>query len=543
MPEPAAIAGMQLPPQPIPQADPNESALLRRLIDERSRFEWSAEQTARWERENPRDILRSLAVALCEMDEGEFGEELVRMKDEEVEEACLRRLIEGKGLSQPDIDDWIRDNPGVGLRTLAMMVADMTNGGIQVELAGMRREAGEGQESEGAAEGGEGRGETRLGIAEGGEREEAVEEDAAEEEGHEWDNKVAGGDTDSSPSSEEKGEKSVDQEAGDVDDETPIPTKRKSKDEEVAKEVQLEEYNATAQHSSQGPEPEAQNADDRAEGDNRPGSGFGEERFMSLDGAGDSKELKEPEPEPEPEEFVDGNEIPDEEFSEQAKQPTETPEMVKCDETLANAVQEQSYSEDEADAIASETLLRLLGTSKDEQLALERSLRNGTQEEVVQAPDGPVAATSRNGRLAHVSGQPQPMRAERRAARRAAAGQVTGRTNTSSPTPFQIVPRRGAPSQRGYSKPTRFPKKFENDVERSPAISLPSHKGAFRGRVQGTQGGHRGGKGSPRSTRVGDRPVRGDGQTDREFLGPRGGFNQGDMSQKGGKRGVKGNRG
>ena len=204
MPEPAAIAGMQVPPQPIPPADPNESALLRRLIDERSRFEWSAEQTARWERDNPRDILRSLAVALCEMDEGEVGEELVRMKDEEVEEECLRRLIEGKGLSQPDIDDWIRDNPDVGLGTLAMMVADMTIGGIQVELAGIRREAGEGQESGGAAEGGEGRGETRLGIAEGGEREEAVEEDAAEEEGHEWDNKVAGGDTDSSPSSEER---------------------------------------------------------------------------------------------------------------------------------------------------------------------------------------------------------------------------------------------------------------------------------------------------------------------------------------------------
>ena len=60
---------------------------------------------------------------------------------------------------------------------------------------------------------------------------------------------------------------------------------------------------------------------------------------------------------------------------------------------------------------------------------------------------------------------------------------------------------------------------------------------------QGIRGSVRGGRGSAGSTRGGGRPVRGDGQTDREFMGPRGGFNQGDMSQKGGKQGGKGTRG
>ena len=63
---------------------------------------------------------------------------------------------------------------------------------------------------------------------------------------------------------------------------------------------------------------------------------------MSLDGAGDSQDQEKSGSE----EFVDGNEVsernevPDGESSERAK-PTETPEVINWDDTLARAMQEK----------------------------------------------------------------------------------------------------------------------------------------------------------------------------------------------------------
>ena len=142
-----------------------------------------------------------------------------------------------------------------------MIAGDMTNGGIEVELSAMRREAREGREGEATVEGEQDRVENVLGTTEDGGRTVVGEEDAAEEGAHEWERSVAGRDTDFSSSSsykrEEKG-KCSDREGAAVDCETSTSTKRKRTDEEVAVEMQLEEYGGTVEHSSQEPEPGAQ---------------------------------------------------------------------------------------------------------------------------------------------------------------------------------------------------------------------------------------------------------------------------------------------